>query len=137
MAWPPVPRRRSDRVKLGARVLAAVAVVLALAALLMPPDPPDCENPYGDCSLFGAGEQRARERQLERIGGGAMVLAVRFEYWVAPWFKGRRLVALLALSSLACAGACAKVARLLRVEEDDEDDRAARRDPATRPRNRP
>lgn len=130
MRLPALPPRRSDRVKLAARALAVLAVVLAGTALLMPPDPPDCDNPYSDCSLYGAGERRARERQIERIGGGAMVMVVRFEYWVAPWFRGRKAVALLALGTLGCAGACAKVGQLLRREEDDLPDGDAEDDQA-------
>lgn len=117
MHVPDPPTGRSHRYALASTLLAVLGICLALLAVVLPPDPEDCEDPASTCSVYGVGEQRARESQIERVGGRALVLAVRFQTWAATWLEGRRLVMLLAVVALLCAALLRRIAGALRDEE--------------------
>ncbi len=104
---------------LASRWLLAAGIVLAALAALLPPAPPDCEDPDSVCSVFGAGERRARDHEIEVIGGKTLLMAVRFQAWAGTWLHGPRLMALLAAVSFVLAAFCRRIARSLLDEERD------------------
>jgi hypothetical protein len=63
---------------------------------------------------------RQEEFELEKIGGMAMVYAVRLNHWLADWFHGIKLAALISALSLLTAVLCYREAQWLKELEEDE-----------------
>jgi hypothetical protein len=112
-----LPKTRGEWLLWCSHVLIAIGVGFAVLAFLSAPDPPNCEDPDSPCSVFGVGERRAQNFQLERIGGKAMVMAVEFQAWVASWFHGRKLTALVSIVAFLAAWLFWKIAAVILEEE--------------------
>ncbi|MFZ9676995.1 MAG: hypothetical protein ACO3BH_01450 [Quisquiliibacterium sp.] len=112
MLQPSEPAKPGNPLTGASRLLTVLGIGLALLALLLPPNPPDCENPDAACSVYGPGERRARDYQLQKIGGQAMVLADRFHTWAMSWLQGRKLIMLLAILCFGSAAVCARLGRV-------------------------
>jgi hypothetical protein len=63
---------------------------------------------------------RREEFELEKIGGKAMVYAVRLNHWLASWFAGIKLALLISALSLLTAVVCYREARWLKEQEEDK-----------------
>ncbi len=103
-AWRPIDPVASTRwYRVASHVLVAIAAFLLVHAYFSSPDAPDCEDPRSECSVFDVGEQRARDLQIQRVGGQALVIAVEFKAWATSWLHGRKLEVLLAAVALLSA----------------------------------
>jgi len=64
--------------------------------------------------VYGLGERRAENAQLERIAGKSAVFAVQFNQWLSSWWHPPQVFWLLAVLAALVGWGCRREARFLR-----------------------
>lgn len=102
-------------------LILVVGMVIAISIYVMAVDDSGTalSNEVGDTKRYGY--------ELERIGGKAAVLAVKFNQWFESLWHGRQLASTVALLSIVVALGCFLIAHVLaddlpRADKDDSSD---------------
>ena len=95
------------------KIAAGVLVAgLSISAVVFVIAPAETEDEKGGLHVIDASNSKQYQRDLQRIGGKAAVVAAEFNEWFETLWHGRRLAGTLAAISVAASLLCFLAAKL-------------------------